>query len=462
MEEYFVDLVTTKQKHHYVYFLKKMLNKLFPFQNQAIERLKKSLGCQLLHIGCGGGKTLTTLTFLTDKNLKRVLVIAPASLLSIWNDESEKWFGFSFIKIKGNPAQRKRIYNKRADGFYVIGYETFLRDWKYLQDFNFEAIVAEESHRMKSPVAKVTKAILKFSRGIPIRIALTGTAMPSGWKDIWSQVNFVHPGALYGNFYTFRNIHCIMPIPNCPAITGYREVEKIKEEIKPYVFTVPKDEIDKALPAVTYQEIKFDLSTKERKVYQQIKDELVFELKGEETTIANALGAILRLRQVVNGLFVFGQDEPSSKIQVLKDLLDSIEDDEKIIVFTMFAETAKEIQKQLNIEHIISGETVDKDSVVSSWKKEGRVLIGTKSLSEGWNCQEARIIVNFDLPYTNAEYTQRISRCLRSGQKRPVLVYDLIAENSIDAHVKKILEKKKSMTDDFVQWTRFDIDSILL
>ena len=295
-----------------------------------------------------------------------------------------------------------------------------------------------------------------------VRIALTGTAMPSGWKDMWSQVNFIAPGAMYGSFFAWRQIHCIMPIPNCPAITGYRDIEKIKQDIKPFVFTVSKEEIDKALPPATYQDITFELSDKERKHYNQMRDEMRLEIaEDNEMTIMNALGLILRLRQAVNGLFVFGIDIPSSKIQVLKDLLDSIDKDEKVIIFTMFAETAKELQKQLGTPFVISGETKNKDEVVAEWKKNGRILIGTKSLSEGWNLQECRIIINFDLPYTNAEYIQRVSRSLRSGQKRPVLVYNLIAEKTVDAHVQKILEKKKGMTDELVQWTKGDVDLLL-
>ena len=431
-------------------------------QLAALQRLKESDGRQLLHIGCGGGKTLTTLAYLHEKKFKRVLVVAPATLLSIWDNEARKWFDSSFTKIKGTPPQRKKIYDNFVDGFYVIGYETFLKDWKYLMKIDFDAIVAEECHRIKSPTAKVTKALLKLSSKIPVRIALTGTMMPSGWKDVWSQVNFIQPGSMYTSFFTFRAIHCLMPIPNVPAITGYRDVEKIKEMIKPYVFTIPKEEIDRSLPSITYQDINFELSTKERSFYNQIRDELIYEIKGETMTIANALGKILRLRQVVNGLFTFQNDEPSSKIQVLKDLLDSIGEDEKVIVFTMFATTAKEIQNKLGIKHVISGDTNNKDEVFKDWENNGRVLVGTKSLSEGWNAQCARVVINFDLPYTNAEYTQRISRCARKGQERPVLVYDLIADKTVDAHVKKILEKKKGMTDELEAWTRADVNALLL
>ena len=435
---------------------------LLPHQIRALERLHETGGKQLLHIGCGGGKTLTTLMYLKGKNTKRVLVIAPATLLSVWDDEAKKWLGFSFTKIKGSPEARKKIYQQGTDGFFVVGYEIFLKDWKIISTLRFDAVVAEESHRMKSPTAKVTKAILKFSSKIPIRIALTGTVIPGGWKDVWSQVNFISPGAMYGNFYVWRQIHCLMPIPNCPAITGYRDIEKIKQDIQPFVFTVPKEEIDKNLPPATFQNITFELSPKERKYYDQLKNDLILQISADETlTVANALGLILRLRQAVNGLFVFGMDVPSSKLQVLKDLIDTFDPEEKVIIFTMFAETAYELKKNIPEAFVVSGETKDKDEVVAVWKAKGRILVGTKSLSEGWNLQEARIVINFDLPYTNAEYIQRYSRVLRGGQQRSVIVYNLIAEKTVDAHVQKILEKKKDMENLLNQWTKADIDELL-
>lgn len=431
-----------------------------PHQLQALERLRRSDGKQLLHIGCGGGKTLTTLAYRKEIDAKKVLVVCPATLLSIWEDEAKKWFGWSVVKIKGNPKQRKEMYKTLEEGFYVIGYETLLKDKEFFLKQRFDLLVAEESHRIKNPTAKITKVISKIQA--THRIALTGTAMPGGWKDIWSQVNFVQPGSLYSNFYQFRALHCIMPIPNIPMIRGYKDIETVKNKIKPFVFTVSKEEIDSALPLSTTQEVLVELSTPERKLYNQLKDELRLEIsENEELSVLNKLGLLLRLRQLVNGSFVFGLEVPSSKLQVLKDLLDSIGDDEKVIIFTMFADSAKKLKEELDGSFLVCGDTPDKDSVVKNWKENGQILIGTKSLSEGWNLQESAFVVNYDLPYTNSEYTQRISRCLRSGQKRSVRIYNLIVSNSIDAHVQKILQNKKGMTDELVEWTKTDIDFLL-
>ena len=438
------------------------MQKLMPHQIQALDRLVETGGRQLLHIGCGGGKTLTSLEYIDRLKAKNVLIVAPASLLGVWTGEASKWFGWDVVKIKGTPKERKDIYENWKEGIYVIGYETMVKDFKELSARNFDVLIAEESHRIKNPTAKCTKSMFKLGFRAKSRIALTGTAMPGGWKDIWSQVNFVQPGSLYPSYWIFRSVHCVMPVPQIPMITGYRSLDVIKEKIKPFVLTIPKEDIDRGLPPVTFQDLNIDLSDEEWKSYKQMRDEMRLELSdGRELTIANALVLIGRLKMATNGLFYFGLDIPSSKMQALKDLVESIPDDQKVVIFSQFSSSAKEIQKELHTPYLVYGESKDKDLIVDKWRKDGRILVGTGSLGTGWNLQDASYCINYDLPYTNSEYEQRISRLIRVGQLRHVHVYNLLTNGTVDAHIKKILEKKKNMTDDLVEWTKEDIDILL-
>lgn len=431
-------------------------------QEQALERLKQSDGRQLLHIGCGGGKTLTTLQYIKDSASKNVLIVAPATLLGVWKDEAQKWFGWEVIKIKGNPKERKTIYSNWSDGIHVIGYETMLKDFKILSQKKFDLVVAEESHRIKNPTAKCTKAMFKLGMIAKHRIALTGTAMPGGWKDIWAQVNFIQPGSITPNFWIFRSEYCVMPIPNIPVIKGYRSLDKLKSLIKPHVFTVPKEDIDKSLPPVTFQDIRLDLSEDEWKLYRQMRDELRLMLENdEELTIPSCLVLLGRLRQLVNGSFSFGLKTKSTKMEALKELVESIPEDQKIIIFSQYAGTAKEIQKELKTPYLVYGDSRDKDEIVARWKVQGRILVGTSSLGTGWNLQDASYCVNYELPFTNSEYEQRISRLIRQGQTRHVHVFNLLTNGTIDSHVEKILKDKKDMADDLIQFTKNDIDILL-
>ena len=433
-----------------------------PHQQAALERLKQTGGRQLLHIGCGGGKTLTTLQYIKDSELKSVLIVAPATLLGVWIDEGRKWFDWTIKPIKGDPKKRKEIYDLWSDGIYVVGYETMLKDIKHLLAKKFDLIVSEESHKIKNPTAKCTKAMFKLGSKSPHRVALSGTAMPGGFKDIWSQTQFIEPGCVSPSWWTFRSEYCVMPIQNIPVIKGYRSLDKLKSLIKPWVFTVPKEDIDKNLPDVTFQDIRLDLSEDEWKLYKQMRDELRLMLKNdEELTIPSCLVFLGRLRQLVNGSFSFGLDVKSTKMEALKELVESIPQDEKIIVFSQYAVTAKQIQKELNTPYLVYENSKDKEDIVKRWKSQGRILVGTGSLGTGWNLQDASYCVNYELPYTNAEYEQRISRLIRVGQLRHVHVYNLLTNGTIDSHVEKILKDKKDMTDDFIEWTKGDVAELL-
>ena len=88
-------------------------------------------------------------------------------------------------------------------------------------------------------------------------------------------------------------------------------------------------------------------------------------------------------------------------------------------------------------------------------------MIGTDAIAHGVNLQEASYVVNFDLPWSYAKYEQRIGRAWRKGQKNAATVYNLEANGTVDAHVRKILERKMKNADEVMSVTRDDLRAIL-
>lgn len=434
-----------------------MMYTLMPHQEQALERLKKTGGRQLLNLCPGAGKTLTALTYVKD--FKRVLIVCPASVLGVWQDECKKW-GFNIPARLDLPKAKREAVYKSWEGWMVMSYETLRSDFKNLSVLTFDALVLDESQKIKSPTSKVSKAIRKLARSIEHRLLLSGTPLINGWQDLWSQIETVSPGSMYGNFWTFRNMHAIMPIPNVPAIKGWKNVDKIKEMVKPHMLTVDKYEIQKNLPPVSEVDIPVKLSKKEMDAYIRARDEFLIELgSGEDMTIATALVRVGRLRQLANGLFTFGWDI-SSKAQALDDILAPLEG-EKVIVFSMYSETIKFLQRQLRCKHVITGESKDRDRIIEDWRKHGTVLLGTQAMSTGLNLQDAHYVIQVDPPWTKAEEDQRIARAWRTGQMNPVVVYNLLAEDTIDYGVRKLILKKGSMASEVAAVTMEELRDIL-
>jgi SNF2 family DNA or RNA helicase len=161
-----------------------------------------------------------------------------------------------------------------------------------------------------------------------------------------------------------------------------------------------------------------------------------------------------RLRELACGDFFFG-GEHSSKTKTLLELLDML-GEEKVIIFTEYARTADFLQKNIPGSLVIQGSTptAERNKIIEKWKNSGRILIGTSALATGVNLQDAHYVIQFDLPWTKAEEDQRISRSHRTGQKNPVTVYNLMAKNTIDQHIRYILNKKGNYMAELIAWTK--------
>lgn len=435
---------------------------LMPHQRAALERLDEAGGCQLLNLCPGAGKTLIALSHINVPSLGatlRTLIVCPVTLTSTWDQEAHKWFDLSVMQAKGRKEDRLAVYEQ---GWLVaVGYETFRMDFEHIMKQQWDMLICDESHKLKSPTAQVTKKMMKLAKKVPRRILLSGTPLVNSWIDMWSQIEIVHPGALYGNFYAFRSMHAIMPVPGIPMIRGWRGVDQIKEKIAPYIFTVPKEEIQAALPPVTFVDVPVELTPKEKKAYAEIRDEFRVELEeAEDLTIANALVKVGRLRQCVNGVHAFGIEDEGSKLKALKELLETLQG-EHVIIFSMYAQTCDRYAAALATDQVITGATTGRDEVIGKWRRAGGPLILSGAGEAGLNLQDACYVIQVEPPWTRASQDQRVGRSWRTGQKRPVTVYSLLATDSVDYGVKKMIEKKGKMADEVAGITIQDLRDLV-
>ncbi len=441
---------------------------LMPHQEEAVQWLLKNRRGLLAHEpGCG--KTLSALETVRRDGCRRVLIVAPSPLLSVWRDEAIKWYGWTVDLVRLPPKDRQAYWLNLATvvpqeghvNLTVVSYETLRIDFPMIRTLSWDAVVFDETLKIQNPTAKVTKAAMTLKA--PLKIALNGTPISNSWADLWPVMTWLEPLSLYGNFYKFRAIHAIMN-PHFPAIVGWRDTETIKTRTAPLTHAKRKTDVLQDLPEMTEQTISFDLSEMERRFYKTIKEELQLSIGGQDVPISNALVELLRLRQTANGLFAFNNgDTMSSKIDALEDLLADVPKDAKVLVFTSFKESAKELKRRFPHAQLVTGETDarKRETEIDTFKKTGSILIGTDAIAYGVNLQEASYVVNFDLPWSYAKYEQRIGRAWRKGQKNAVTVYNLEANGTVDAHVRKILERKMKNADEVMSVTRDDLRAIL-
>lgn len=408
----------------------------------------------------GLGKTIQTIAA-CEKDSK-VLVFVPASLKYSWKDEIEKWEPQSkVLVIDGSKEERKNKWfyatNNNYDYKYIIcNYELLLRDFDFMNKikdevFNWPTIVCDEATRISNPTAKTTKALklLKANR----RLALTGTPISNSPQDLFSIIDWIQPGYL-GTYWQFQETYCVKD-DSWGRIVAYKNMDKLADKIEPLILRRTKEEVLKDFPAKTIENIVFDLSDEEKKVYEAIRLFIVEELNKmniDKTSLPIIPVKMLRLKQTTNHASLVDKNfnSYSTKLETLKDLLKPIiESGEKAIIFTQFSEMLQILSQELRQYNpvVVYGDVHPQKrfEAVQKLKTDAdcKIIIMTEAGAYGLNIQHATYVFHYDMPWSIAKLMQREDRSHRIGQGKPVTVYNLIAKNTVDEYVVKVLHKKQ-------------------
>jgi SNF2 family DNA or RNA helicase len=429
---------------------------LYDFQKIGASFLMTMPGALLADVP-GLGKTIQTIAAIGD--LPRNLILCPSSLKYSWRDEIEKWSpGASVIVIDGDKDERKDKWfaagNKK---FTIANYELLLHDSGLVASIDkWSSITCDEATRISNPNAKTTKALKQLVTGK--RIALTGTPVSNSPVDLYSILDWLSPGVL-GSYFQFLNAYCVRE-PRFNRIVGFKNLDKLGSVVDRFMLRRTKQEVLKDFPAKTVEDIVFSLSQEEIALYDDIRAGIVAELVDKIGDNSANLGIypvkMLRLKQCTDYPMLLkpGNEEfdgtwviKSSKLATLHDLIAPIKaSDEKAIVFTQFAEVAKILEKEFPGSYLIHGDVSaeERQRIVNDFNNApgSDILIMTEAGAYGLNLQSATYVIHYDLPWSVAKLTQREDRAHRIGQDKPVTVYNLIAKDTIDEYVAKVLKQK--------------------
>jgi SNF2 family DNA or RNA helicase len=186
------------------------------------ERFVKQTGA-ILGDDMGLGKTIQVIAFLTaafGKNATkrdakcmrklrrfgegrwypRILIVCPGTLMQNWEDELTKWGWWDVSRYHGaNAADRKGVLGAASKGMLEImitTYTTYRNHESEINTIDWDCVVADECHQIKSKDAEITKAMNRVNA--LCRIGLTGTAIQNKYEELWNLLNWARPGA-YGS-----------------------------------------------------------------------------------------------------------------------------------------------------------------------------------------------------------------------------------------------------------------------
>jgi SNF2 family DNA or RNA helicase len=354
----------------------------------------------------------------------------------------------------GNPTQRLSALNLDAE-IYLINLENVVWLTEAQPKLVFTNLVIDESSRFKDPSTKRFKALKKHLKTFTRRIILTGTPTPQGMSDLWSQVGILDLGArLETSLTRFRDMY-MMPdqmnrhtrvVYSWKLRSGCDEI--IKDKVSDICFSL-KAEDYLQLPSCTSLYHKIEIDKNVRGQYEQLRKDMVAEIKGETITAPTAAALANKLLQFTSGALYNeageAQEVHRSKLEYLESIME--ESSSPTLVFYHFKHSLQRLRLTFPQAVVLDDDNID------AWRRgEIRMLLahpqsGGIGLNLQCNVGDTAQTVWFDLPWSSENYIQANARIYRQGQEKPVIIHHLTMANSIDQHVVKVLEGKINLQD---------------
>ena len=445
--------------------------KLYAFQRDGVAFLTVTRRA-LLADDMGLGKTLqaiaAALVLKRRSELKRALIVCPASLKYQWQSEIQRFSGERCEIIGGDAKERQAIYAAAQSNwlhadpsdrplFYAVNYELVYRDIEQLKLLAPELLILDEAQRVKNFRTKTAQAVFEIES--PYTFVLTGTPLENQLMELYTILRFIDERCLGRNPIAFRDRYVILD--QFGGILGYRLVEEVTRKIAAVTLRRTKLQTLSQLPPLIEQQRWLDLTDVQRQIYQELQGQARQVLSQElwdGVAANNALTALQRLREVCDTPELI--DPQHTESQKLTELLALLEDevtalDRQVIIFTQWTRMGQILVRELTAKgyspsFLHGGIPTDKRQplIERFMRGEDRVFISTDAGGLGLNLQAASLVVNYDLPFNPAKLNQRIARAHRLGQEQTVFVVNLVCRNTVETKLLAILKEKQRLFDD--------------
>jgi SNF2 family DNA or RNA helicase len=384
-----------------------------------------------------------------------VLIVIPNSLFYSWGKELAQFPEISSVALTGTRKQRLTKL-RGPESVFLLNYEYLspLRD--ALLRRRFRTLVFDESTMVKNPRAKRTRAATKLADHAEHVYILTGTCMANAPLDVFCQFRLLGKDVLDDNYYRFRDTFAIINhYRGFPEVIGYRDLDVIQDRLADFSFVRLKSEcLD--LPPKTFEERRVDLLSEQRKLYDQVKEELLSEFEESPFSTPLAITKMLRLSQIIGGHLTTDDGEtktfPSAKEQELVHIVEEAQP-QKVVVWCRFRHEIRRVNTLLQQYHpvVLHGDVSVKDrgKRIESFQENDktRVLISQIQVGKfGLTLTAGTIAVYYSKTYSLEDYLQSQDRIHRIGQQLPVTIINLNATGTLDVTLQTALQKKQEFS----------------
>ncbi|AKB26876.1 Helicase, SNF2/RAD54 family [Methanosarcina siciliae T4/M] len=402
------------------------------------------------------------------KAAKPVLLVCPTSVINNWKKEAARFTpGLSVMVHHGTSRKKEEEFKKEAINHAIVisSYGLLQRDLKFLKGVSWAGVILDEAQNIKNPETKQAKAARALEADY--RIALTGTPVENNVGDLWSIMEFLNPGFLGSQAGFKRNF--FIPIQ---AERDQEAASRLKEITGPFILRRLKTDtsIISDLPEKMEMKTYCTLTKEQASLYAAVLEDIEEAMEEAEEGIRRKgiiLSALTRLKQVCNHPAQFLKDNStvsgrSGKLARLTEMLDVVlENGEKALVFTQFAEMGKMLKEHLQASFgcevlFLHGGVPRKqrDRMLERFQEGKEYLpifvLSLKAGGTGLNLTGANHVFHFDRWWNPAVENQATDRAFRIGQTKNVEVHKFICAGTLEERIDEIIERKVQVAENVV------------
>ena len=436
----------------------------------------------LLHMGLG--KTYCALQIARFRiqfcNAKKILVLAPASLLYNWQEEVNKFTEYNSIILYGDKNYRKSSIKEFIEEDYyfgIINYEALTK--KYFSRnllYSYDIVIADESAKyLKTFNTKRTEVATDIADISKYKLILTGTPISNKPIDIWSQYRFLDGGRTFGNnFYKWRHHYFYQ---SGGRFKYYTFKKKLSTELSHKIYGTSirfgKEHRKGKLPKELFSPIILKPGNKFYNAYDDVRDKILTEIKLEggiaNIKIDNVLTKLIRLQQITSGFIkidgVEHRLEYTPKLDALEEYIDTaLSVGDSVIIWCWFKysiQIISDLLKEKSIKYLTMSGSDSSIEKTKKWKRfqksktinafVGQIVsggIGINLNKLNIKTTESQHMVFYENTQTLADREQALGRVDRVGVITDTIYYkDILIKDTIDEKIMRSITANKDLAD---------------
>ncbi|MFO0761877.1 MAG: DEAD/DEAH box helicase [Byssovorax sp.] len=435
---------------------------LYPYQVEGVAFLA-ARGRALLADDMGLGKTAQAIAamvrLMRKDEVRRVLIVCPASLKRQWAREIERFTGMGSDKVavvSGVRELRVMLYGSPCE-VLITSYELARTDQADMIELAPDLLILDEAQRIKNWRTRTADAIKRIpSRNV---FVLTGTPLENRLDDLYSLIQVIDPH-LFGPLWRFNED--FTRLDDKGKVTGYKNLDLLRRRVAQVMLRRRKDDVLLELPERLVNRLVVPMTEPQAAIHDEAQQQvsmLAARMAKRPLTPAEEqrmFRAFQRARMACDAAGLVDKTTAGApKLDELSGLLEEIclQGGHKVVVFSEWEkmqQLAADACDKLGIAHVrlhggvpadVRGKLIDRFHQDPACK----VFFSTDAGGTGLNLQVASHLINLDLPWNPAVLAQRIGRIHRIGQRRAVNVVLMVSEESFEERIERTLDAKRAL-----------------